>query len=86
MSLTQFEKEAVAQETNLAHVEEFEEAARLLSMQEALAEYPAHKRQQEAEECPHDELDHGICLDCGKDCFDDVIAAAEFAADCANDR
>ena len=40
----------------------------------------------EEDECPHDELDHGICLDCGKDCFDDEVAAAEFAADCRENR
>ncbi len=37
-------------------------------------------------ECPHDEHDHGICLDCGKDIFDDLVAAAEFNADCREDR
>jgi hypothetical protein len=29
------------------------------------------------EECPHDEHDHGICLDCGKDILDDLIARAD---------
>lgn len=38
------------------------------------------------DECPHDENDHGICLDCGKDINDDLVAAAEFAADCREDR
>lgn len=36
--------------------------------------------------CPHDEKDHGICLDCHKDCFNDDVAAAEFRSDCINDR
>ncbi len=40
----------------------------------------------EEDECPHDEHDHGICLDCGKDITDDLVAAAEFAADCREDR
>ena len=38
------------------------------------------------EHCEHAENDHGICLDCGKDVMDDLIAAAEYAADCAQDR
>lgn len=29
--------------------------------------------------CPHDEYDHGICLDCEKDCTDDLVGAAESA-------
>lgn len=57
---------------------------------EAIEEYnnwKAAKEQRELEEeCPHDELDHGYCLECGKDCFDDVIAAAEFRRDCLEDR
>lgn len=36
--------------------------------------------------CPHDELDHGICLSCGRDCFDDLVDRAEFLRDCAEDR
>ena len=36
--------------------------------------------------CEHDEHDHGICLDCGKDIFNDLVGAAEFRADCINDR
>lgn len=27
--------------------------------------------------CEHVETDHGICLDCGKDCTDALIARAE---------
>lgn len=27
--------------------------------------------------CPHDEHDHGICMDCGKDRTDDLVGAAE---------
>lgn len=26
--------------------------------------------------CPHDERDHGICLDCGHDGYEDMAAAA----------
>ncbi len=40
----------------------------------------------EQEQCPHDEHDHGICLDCGENIWDDVVAAAEFRADCNEDR
>lgn len=29
--------------------------------------------------CPHDEHDHGICLDCEKDILDDLIRDAEDA-------
>lgn len=29
--------------------------------------------------CPHDEHDHGICLDCEKDLTDDLAGAAEYA-------
>jgi hypothetical protein len=36
--------------------------------------------------CPHDAKDHSICMECGKDCFQDDVGAAEFAADCAQDR
>ncbi len=42
--------------------------------------------EEDEEECPHDEHDHGICLDCGKDVVDDLVAVAEFAADCREDR
>ncbi len=38
------------------------------------------------EECAHDEHDHGICLYCGKDITDDLVARAEYAADSAQDR
>jgi Fe2+ or Zn2+ uptake regulation protein len=38
------------------------------------------------DECPHDEHDHGICLECGKDIMDDLVGAAEMAADAAADR
>jgi hypothetical protein len=48
--------------------------------QEALREW------KEQEECSHDEHDHGICLSCGKDVWDDVVAAAEFRAECLEDR
>ena len=38
------------------------------------------------EPCPHDEHDHGICLDCGKDITDDLVASAEAASDARQDR
>lgn len=38
------------------------------------------------DECPHDELDHGVCLECGSDRMDDLVAAAEMTADCMEDR
>lgn len=60
------------------------------SRDEAMAEYGAHraarKLTQEQYECPHDEHDHGICLDCGLDITDDLIAKAEFNAECREDR
>lgn len=61
-----------------------------VSRAEALAEYNAHKaaqaKREEQDECPHDEHDHGICLDCGKDIMDDLVDAAESAADAREDR
>jgi hypothetical protein len=52
---------------------------------DALAGYAAHKarrqKQEDQDECPHDEHDHGICLDCGKDIFDDLVGRAEYLRD-----
>lgn len=31
----------------------------------------------ETDDCPHDEHDHGVCLDCGKDITESLIARAE---------
>lgn len=66
-----------------------DEAERKRSMEEALAEYPAHKAKQkleeEQEECDHPEHDHGICLHCEKDIFDDLVDRAEWARDAARD-
>lgn len=58
--------------------------------QEAFAEWKKRKeelwlqrqREQEEEQCPHDEHDHGICLDCGKDIWEDIVGAAEMRRDC----
>lgn len=36
--------------------------------------------------CPHDEHDHGYCLECGKNIFDDLVGAAEFREDCLENR
>lgn len=46
----------------------------------------ARERRLAQEDCPHTDKDHSICLECGKDCFDDDIAEAEDAADAAQDR
>ena len=73
-------------DTDKEEVETKEEQEERLSREEAFAEYDEHRKSQYQLECPHYELDHGICLDCGKDCFDDVIAAAEFHRDCLEDR
>jgi hypothetical protein len=90
MSLTSNNAAIFNAESDAEAEDEHEALERRASMEEALAEYPAHRRrvtlEQEQEACPHDETDHGYCLECGKDCFDDQVAAAEFAADCANDR
>jgi hypothetical protein len=53
------------------------------SRAEALAESPQHKREREQEqaECPHDEHDHYICLDCGKDLLDDMITRSDLLRD-----
>ncbi len=51
----------------------------------AFSEYQQHKEkvalEKEQEECPHDEHDHGICLDCGKDIMDDLIGRADLLED-----
>jgi hypothetical protein len=51
--------------------------------EEMREEYAAWRRaraqQRLQEECPHNDLDHGICLACGKDCLDDLIDRAEYA-------
>jgi hypothetical protein len=36
------------------------------------------------DECPHDEHDHGYCLDCGADVMNRLISQAEYA--CEGDR
>ena len=48
---------------------------------EALAKYQQYKQEKYQEECPHDEHDHGICLDCGKDIWDDLIDRAELLSE-----
>lgn len=42
--------------------------------------------EEEEEECPHDEHDHGICLECGEDIHDQLIAQAEYLMDSIQDR
>ncbi len=72
--------------------EEEADEIRVKAMYEARAEYDAATPAERAkvlskeDECPHDEHDHGICLECGKDIMDDLVAAAELAADCREDR
>jgi hypothetical protein len=60
-------------------------AAMEASRHEAMLEYEQYRvmraKEQEQEECPHDEHDHGICLDCGKDIMDDLIGRAELLED-----
>jgi hypothetical protein len=60
-------------------------AAMEASRHKAMLEYEEHlarrRREQEQEECPHDEHDHGICLDCGKDIMDELIGRAELLED-----
>jgi Fe2+ or Zn2+ uptake regulation protein len=41
---------------------------------------------EEENDCPHDEHDHGICLDCGKDITDALVEQAENASDARQDR
>jgi hypothetical protein len=36
---------------------------------------------EDEDECPHDEHDHYICLDCGKDIMDELIARADLLRD-----
>src|SRR6266478_1335028 len=56
-----------------------------LSRMVAFAEYKENKQKQqqekEQEECPHDEHDHGICLECGTDIMEDLIGRAELLRD-----
>ena len=69
-----------------------EEAERDASMKEALKGYiprarrAMHNHVDEDSECTHEEKDHGVCMDCGKDCFDDDIARAELMRDSREDR
>jgi hypothetical protein len=63
----------------------FTSSAEESSRREAFADYSKEKqeriRQEEIEECPHDEHDHGICLDCGKDVFDTLLDRADYFED-----
>ncbi len=38
------------------------------------------------EPCPHDEHEHGVCIDCGEDITQTLVVRAEAAADAAQDR
>jgi hypothetical protein len=70
--------------------EEQDEIARDADMHQAWDEYQRERKRREEleyqEECPHDEHDHGICIDCGKDIMDDLIGRAEMMRDAAEDR
>lgn len=46
----------------------------------------AAEREARQNQCSHEEKDHSICLECGKDCFDDDLAAAEAAYEARLDR
>jgi hypothetical protein len=93
--------EAMKQEPHDQHIFEEREAAReaaeeeaeterFTAMHDARVEYDAEKERREREEyqaeCPHDEHDHGICLDCGLDIMDDLIGRAEMMRDANEDR
>ena len=61
----------------------------LASMKDARAEYDSQPRKTFVDEdapCEHVEHDHGICLDCGEDINDDLIARAEYMSDSREDR
>jgi Fe2+ or Zn2+ uptake regulation protein len=60
----------------------------LRELQIQRAAYNAEKAEREAyeDECPHDEHDHGICLECGKDIMDDLVGRAEMLRDEMEDR
>ena len=49
-------------------------------------ERAARAKQAEQEDCPHSEHDHGICLYCHKDIWDDLVGKAEAWADAKEDR
>ena len=36
--------------------------------------------------CEHEEIEDGMCLDCGKDMREELAAQAEFQRDCYEDR
>lgn len=59
---------------------------RQASMDEAMRERAAFRAQEKQHDCPHDEHEHGYCLDCGKDITDDLVSRAEAAADAREDR
>ncbi len=42
---------------------------------------PIKEIEDDEDECMHDEHDHGICIDCGKDISDYLICRAERAAE-----
>lgn len=60
-------------------------AAMEASRHEATLEYEQHlaqrRKEQEQEECPHDEHEGGYCIDCGKNIMDDLIGRAELLED-----
>ena len=55
-------------------------------MERARQEWLAHKAEPDQEDCLHQEHDHFICLECGKDLFDDFVGRAENMRDAREDR
>ncbi len=68
------------------HAEAAEDAEREASMRDALRSYVPRRNRIQEQECEHGEYECGHCIECGKDCSDDLVAAAEYARDCAQDR
>lgn len=59
-------------------------AERESSMADAKAHY--FKAVPKSSDCPHTDHEHGICIECGKDIWDDIVARAESAAEAKEDR
>lgn len=78
------EREAARDAAEEAEEQRLEDE-RYEAMRSAKVEYDADKERRDKEkeqaECPHDEHDHGICLDCSKDIFDDLVGRAESMRD-----
>ncbi len=67
------------------------DAEHLAEMARQKAEYDQQRRGYwraipSSEDCAHTDLECNVCIECGKDCTDDLIAKAEAAADAREDR